>query len=391
MAGTSVDSRRSRRGRASAHEGEVCSLSILKLAVIPGDGVGKEVIPEGLRVLRRAGEVTGRFSIEAQEFPWSCEYYTQTGRMMPEDALDRLSDSDAVYLGAVGYPGVPDHVSLWGLLLPIRQGFDQYVNLRPCQVLDGIPSPLRDKGSREVDILCIRENTEGEYAGLGGRFHIGRPEESAVQTSMFTRRGVDRIVRYAFDRARERRRILASATKSNALQYTAVMWDEIVAEVAIDYPDITWTSYHADALAARMVTAPETLDVIVGSNLFGDILTDLGGALQGSLGLPASANLNPERLHPSMFEPVHGSAPGRAGQGTANPMAAVWAGALLLDHLGEKEASTLVMDALREVAKRGPRTRDLGGAATTVEVGEAIAMALAGSAGSPATRRRGGR
>jgi tartrate dehydrogenase/decarboxylase / D-malate dehydrogenase len=332
-------------------------------------------------VLQRAGEVTGRFSIEAQEFPWSCEYYTQTGRMMPEDALVQLADSDAIYLGAVGYPGVPDHVSLWGLLLPIRQGFDQYVNLRPCQVLDGIPSPLRDKGPEDVDILCIRENTEGEYAGLGGRFHVGRPEESAIQTSMFTRRGVERIVRYAFERARERRRILASATKSNALQYTAVMWDEIVAEVATDYPDITWTSYHADALAARMVTAPETLDVIVGSNLFGDILTDLGGALQGSLGLPASANLNPERLHPSMFEPVHGSAPGRAGQGTANPMAAVWAGALLLDHLGEKEASRLVMDALRDVARRGPRTRDLGGAATTIEVGEAIAAAITDSAG----------
>jgi tartrate dehydrogenase/decarboxylase/D-malate dehydrogenase len=344
--------------------------------VIPGDGVGREVIPEGLRVLRRAGEVTGSFSIETVDFPWSCEYYTQTGRMMPEDGLAQLADSEAVYLGAVGYPGVPDHVSLWGLLLPIRQGFDQYVNLRPVQVLDGIPSPLRDKGPAEVDILCIRENTEGEYAGLGGRFHVGRPEESAVQTSMFTRRGVERIVRYAFERARERRRSLASATKSNALQYTAVMWDEIVAEVGRDYPDVTWTSYHADALAARMVTAPETLDVLVGSNLFGDILTDLGGALQGSLGLPASANLNPERVHPSMFEPVHGSAPGRAGQGTANPMAAIWAAALMLDHLGETEAATMVMDALRHVAKHGPRTKDLGGTARTAEVGQAIAAAV---------------
>ncbi|MEA2622938.1 MAG: tartrate dehydrogenase/decarboxylase / D-malate dehydrogenase [Chloroflexota bacterium] len=344
--------------------------------MIPGDGVGREVIPEGLRVLRRAGEVTGSFSIETVDFPWSCEYYTQTGRMMPEDGLAQLADSEAVYLGAVGYPGVPDHVSLWGLLLPIRQGFDQYVNLRPVQVLDGIPSPLRDKGPAEVDILCIRENTEGEYAGLGGRFHVGRPEESAVQTSMFTRRGVERIVRYAFERARERRRSLASATKSNALQYTAVMWDEIVAEVGRDYPDVTWTSYHADALAARMVTAPETLDVLVGSNLFGDILTDLGGALQGSLGLPASANLNPERVHPSMFEPVHGSAPGRAGQGTANPMAAIWAAALMLDHLGETEAATMVMDALRHVAKHGPRTKDLGGTARTAEVGQAIAAAV---------------
>ena len=238
------------------------------------------------------------------------------------------------------------------------------MNLRPVQVLDGIPSPLRDKGPAEVDILCIRENTEGEYSGLGGRFHVGRPEESAVQTSLFTRRGVERIVRYAFERARERRRRLASATKSNALQYTAVMWDEIVAEVARDYPDVEVTNYHVDALAARFVTAPETLDVVVGSNLFGDILTDLGGALQGSLGLPASANLNPERLHPSMFEPVHGSAPGRAGQGVANPMAAVWAAALMLDHLGgsrPRPGWSWTRCATWPRTGRGPR--DLGGTA----------------------------
>jgi tartrate dehydrogenase/decarboxylase/D-malate dehydrogenase len=351
-------------------------VTTLRLAVIPGDGVGREVIPEGLRVLRRAGEVTGRFTIETRDFPWSCEYYLETGSMMPADGLSQLADSDAVYLGAVGFPGVPDHVSLWGLLLPIRQGFDQYVNLRPVQVLEGIPGPLRDTGPDDVDILCIRENTEGEYSGLGGRFHVGQPEESAVQTSMFTRRGVERIARYAFERARERRRRLASATKSNALQYTAVMWDEIVAEVARDYPDVEVTTYHVDALAARFVTAPESLDVVVGSNLFGDILTDLGGALQGSLGLPASANLNPERTHPSMFEPVHGSAPRRAGQGVANPMAAVWAGALMLDHLGEAEAARLVMDALRRVAREGPRTKDLGGSAKTVDVGEAIATAI---------------
>jgi tartrate dehydrogenase/decarboxylase/D-malate dehydrogenase len=346
------------------------------LAVIPGDGVGREVIPEGLRVIRRAAEVTGSFAIQTRDYPWSCETYLETGRMMPEDGLAQLADSDAVYLGAVGFPGVPDHVSLWGLLLPIRQGFDQYINLRPVQVLEGIPSPLRDKGPADVDILCIRENTEGEYAGIGGRFHVGRPEESAIQTSLFTRRGVERVARYAFERARERRHHLASATKSNALQYTAVMWDQIVAEIARDYPDVELHPYHVDALAARFVTAPETLDVVVGSNLFGDILTDLGGALQGSLGLPASANLNPERLHPSMFEPVHGSAPGRAGQGVANPMAAVWAASLMLQHLGETEAARLVMDALRHVAKTGPRTRDLGGSAKTVAVGEAIAAAI---------------
>ena len=354
-------------------------MTTLTLSVIPGDGIGREVIPVGLRAIRRAGEMTGAFVVRTRQFPWSCEHYLRTGAMMPADGLDRLADSDAIYLGAVGFPGVPDHVSLWGLLLPIRQGFDQYVNLRPVQVLDGIPSPLKDKGASEVDILCVRENTEGEYSGLGGRFHVGRPEESAVQTSLFTRRGVERIARYAFQRARERRGRLASATKSNALQYTAVMWDEVVAEVGREYPDVELTPYHVDALAARFVIAPETLDVVVGSNLFGDILTDLGGALQGSLGLPASANLNPERRHPSMFEPVHGSAPGRAGQGIANPMAAVWAAALLLEHVGHQMAARLVMDALRSVARSGPRTRDLGGAATTLEVGQAIEAAMGAS------------
>jgi tartrate dehydrogenase/decarboxylase / D-malate dehydrogenase len=351
-------------------------MQTFRIAVIPGDGVGREVIPEGLRVLRRAGEVTGRFRIETTEYPWSCEYYLATGRMMPEDGLSQLADSDAIYLGAVGFPGVPDHVSLWGLLLPIRKGFDQYVNLRPVELLEGIPGPLRDRGPGDVDILCIRENTEGEYSGLGGRAAVGTPGEIAIQTSLFTRRGVERIVRYALDQARSRRRQLASATKSNALQYTAVMWDEVVEEVARDYPDVTVTPYHVDALAARFVTAPDTLDVVVGSNLFGDILTDLGGALQGSLGLPASANLDPERRHPSMFEPVHGSAPRRAGQGVANPMATIWAGKLMLDHLGETEAGRLVMEALRIVARTGPRTRDLGGSARTIDVGAAIADAV---------------
>jgi tartrate dehydrogenase/decarboxylase / D-malate dehydrogenase len=351
-------------------------LTTYRLAVIPGDGVGTEVIPEGIRVLRRAGDVTGRFTLATTDYPWSCQYYLETGAMMPDDGLTQLADSDAIYLGAVGFPGVPDHVSLWGLLLPIRKGFDQYVNLRPVEILEGIPGPLRDKGPGDVDILCIRENTEGEYSGLGGRTNVGTPHEVAIQTSLFTRRGVERIARYAFERARGRRGQVASATKSNALQYTAVMWDEIVAEVARDYPDVALTPYHVDALAARFVTAPESLDVVVGSNLFGDILTDLGGALQGSLGLPASANLNPERHHPSMFEPVHGSAPRRAGQGVANPMATIWAGALMLEHLGESEAAELVMAALRQVARTGPRTRDLGGTATTVEVGSAIADAV---------------
>jgi tartrate dehydrogenase/decarboxylase/D-malate dehydrogenase len=351
-------------------------MTTYSIAVIPGDGVGKEVIPEGLRVLRSAGEVTGSFTLRATNYPWSCEWYLEHGRMMPADGIDQLRDSDAIYLGAVGFPGVPDHVSLWGLLLPIRKEFDQYVNMRPIELFEGIQGPLRDRVAGDINILCVRENTEGEYVGMGGRFRQGEPEECAVQVSLFTRKGVERVARYAFERARERRKMLASATKSNALNYTAVMWDEIVAQVGVDYPDVKLTQYHVDALSARMITAPDTLDTIVGSNLFGDILTDLGGALQGSLGLPAGANLNPERHYPSMFEPIHGSAPDLAGQGVANPMATIWAGAMMLEHLGEQDGARLVMQALKSVAKHGPRTRDLGGTATTDEVGAAIAAAV---------------
>jgi tartrate dehydrogenase/decarboxylase/D-malate dehydrogenase len=348
-----------------------------RVAVIPGDGIGTEVIPEGLAAVRRAGEVTGSFTIEDVEFPWSCQYYLEHGEMLPPDGFDQLRDFDAIYLGAVGLPSaVPDHVSLRGLLLPIRVIFDQYVNLRPCAVLDGIPSPLRDRTSKDVDILCIRENTEGEYSGMGGRFHRGAPEEVALQTSVFTRRGIERVARYAFERARERRHHLASATKSNAMQYSAVLWDEVVADVAREFPDVQVTPYHVDALAARFVTAPDSLDVVVGSNLFGDILTDLGGALQGSLGLPASANLDPTRRNPSMFEPVHGSAPDIAGRGIANPMATVWSAVLMLEHLGEAESAALVMTALRKVALEGPKTADLGGHASTHDVGQAIVAAI---------------
>jgi tartrate dehydrogenase/decarboxylase/D-malate dehydrogenase len=244
-------------------------------------------------------------------------------------------------------------------------------------MLEGIPGPLRDRDARAVDILCVRENTEGEYVGMGGRFKQGTPEESAIQVSLFTRKGVERVARYAFGLARDRRKMLASATKSNALNYTAVMWDEVVSEIgAREFPDVQLIGYHVDALCARFITAPDTLDVVVASNLFGDIITDLGGALQGSMGLPAGANLNPERRYPSMFEPIHGSAPRRAGQGVANPMATVWAGAMMLDHLGERQASSLVMEALRVVARHGPRTTDLGGTAKTTEMGDAIAAAV---------------
>ena len=347
-----------------------------RIAVVPGDGVGPEVITEGLRVVARVAELTGSFVVQTTTYPWSCAWYLANGRMMPDDGLEMLREHDAIYLGAVGFPGVPDHISLRGLLLPIRQEFDQYVNLRPIEVLAGIPSPLRNRGPRDVNILCVRENTEGEYVGLGGRFKRGQDDEVAVQTSLFTRRGVERVVRFAFERAQGRRGSLASATKSNALQYTSVLWDEVVRKVADDYPKVAAISYHVDALAARFVLAPESLDVVVASNLFGDILTDLGGALQGSLGLPASGNINPERKHPSMFEPVHGSAPDLAGKGVANPMAAIWAAGLMLEHLHEAEAASLVLKALSDVARSGPKTADVGGRASTSEVGSAIAGRL---------------
>jgi len=353
-----------------------------RIAIIAGDGIGREVIPAGLQVLHAAAEVCG-FALEAEEFPWGCEYYLKTGRMMAEDALRQLADFPAIYLGAIGYPAlVPDHISLRELLIQIRQGFDQYINLRPIKLLAGTESPLRQKGPREIDFVCVRENSEGEYCGWGGRLHRGTPGEIAEQTTVFTRRGVERVMRYAFDLALKRRQRLASATKSNAMQYAMVMWDEICREVARDYPAVAVTPYHVDALAARFVLQPESLDVVVGSNLFGDILTDLGGALQGSLGIPASANLNPERRHPSMFEPVHGSAPDIAGRGIANPTAAVWAGAMMLEFLGEPDAAESVMRALERALETGRvRTPDLGGENSTNEMAAEIVRLLRESAG----------
>ncbi len=354
-------------------------MTMHRLAIIPGDGVGPEVVPEGLRAVRAAAEVTGSFDIESVEYPWSCEYYAQNGVMMDADALDRLRDSDAIYLGAIGFPGVPDHVSLWEMLLPIRQRFDLYINLRPIRLLPGIDGPLRDRGPEDIDFVCIRENTEGEYCGVGGRIRQGTPDEVATQTAIFTRKGTERVVRYAFDLALKRKKTLVSGTKSNALNHSMVFWDEVVADVAKDYPDVSVQNQHVDALAARIVLNPQQLDVVVASNLFGDILTDLGGALQGSLGLPPSGNLDPTGRHPSLFEPVHGSAPGRAGQGTANPMAAIWAASLMLEQLGEQEAAGLVMRGLEHVALEGPRTKDLGGQAKTVDIGTAVEAAIKGS------------
>ena len=347
------------------------------MAVIPGDGIGREVIPAGVAVVERAAARHG-LRLTFVEFPWGCDFYRRTGRMMEPDALDRLCEFDAIYLGAVGDPAVPDHVSVWELILPIRQRFEQYVNLRPMRLLPGVPGPLAGRTPGDVDMVCVRENSEGEYAGIGGRLHAGTPHEIAEQTGLFTRRGIERVARFAFEMAARRpRRRLASATKSNALQHAMVLWDEVVADVAREYPAVEWRPYHVDALAARMVTDPATLDVIVASNLFGDILTDLGAAVSGSLGLAPGANLNPERRYPSMFEPIHGSAPDIAGRGIANPIGAIWAGALMLDHLGARAAHDEVVGAIERVlVDAGPRTPDLGGRATTREVADAIASAL---------------
>ncbi len=349
-----------------------------RIAVIAGDGIGKEVIPVGCRVLQAAQQVSGDFRLVFEEFPWGCEYYERTGRMLAADGLQQLARFDAIYLGAVGWPTVPDHISLRGLLLPIRQVFQQYINLRPILLLAGLQCPLRTKSEADIDMVVVRENTEGEYAGVGRRLRPGAPDEVVEQVAVFSRRGVERVMRYAFELARRRpRRRLISATKSNALQYSMVFWDEIFRQVAAEYPDVSTESCHVDALAARMITRPESLDVIVASNLFGDILTDLGGALQGSLGIPASANLNPEGDFPSMFESVHGSAPDIAGRNRANPMATIWAGALMLEALGETYGAALLMAALERVlAQRSVRTADLGGQNTTQEVGDAVVRVI---------------
>lgn len=343
------------------------------VGVIAGDGIGPEVIGAALPVIERAAS-RGGATMEWSHFPWGCDFYHATGRMMPPDALDQLASLDGIFLGAIGRPDVPDHVSVWELILPIRQRFEQYINLRPMRLLPGVNTPLANRAPNDLDLVCVRENSEGEYAGVGGRFNEGTPDERAEQTGVFTRRGIERAVRYAFSVAEQRpRRLLASATKSNAWQHAMVLWDQVVADVAPDHPSVTWRSYHVDALAARMVTHPETLDVIVASNLFGDILTDLGAALTGSLGLAPGANLNPERDHPSMFEPIHGSAPDIAGQGIANPIGTIWAGALMLDHLGLADAHEQIVSAIEVVLRTGGiRTPDLGGTGSTVELATAI-------------------
>lgn len=346
------------------------------IATIPGDGIGTEVLPEARRVLERAGDTWG-FDLTWSEFPWGCEYYTREGRMMPDDGLDRLSGHDAIFLGAVGHPDVADHVSLWGLLIPIRRTFRQNINMRPVRLFRGIESPLRTAAPEDVDFVVVRENNEGEYSEIGGRIYSGLDREMAIQESVFTRYGVEAVMRYAYELAGERSGTLVSATKSNGIVHTMPFWDEVFRDLAREYAAVTTEQYHIDALAAMFVLRPQQLDVVVASNLFGDILSDLGAAVAGSIGIAPSANLDPSGGHPSMFEPVHGSAPDIVGQHKANPIGQIWSGALMLDHLGEREAAAAIVRAIESVlAQTDIRTPDLGGGARTEEVTDAVIDAL---------------
>ena len=341
-----------------------------RIALVPGDGIGQEVIPAAVKVLDKAAALSG-FSLTYQSYDYSCQYYAKHGKMMPDDGLERLRDSDSIFLGAVGFPGVPDHVSLWGLLIPIRRTFQQYVNLRPVRLLNGIASPLKNPGP--INFCIVRENNEGEYSSIGGRLHEGTDYEMVVQESVFTRRGVDRVMKYAFELAQSRRKKVTSATKSNGIIHTMPYWDERFRLMSEQYPEVVTDQFHIDILAAHFVQHPDWFDVVVASNLFGDILSDLGPAVVGGMGIAAGGNINPEREFPSMFEPVHGSAPDIAGQGTANPIACCWTGAMLLEHLGETEAADAIVRAIEAVTAEGKvLTPDLGGTAGTEDVVEAM-------------------
>ncbi|MBF2759771.1 MAG: tartrate dehydrogenase [Ectothiorhodospiraceae bacterium AqS1] len=348
-----------------------------RIAVIPGDGIGKETIPEGIRAIEAAGE---KYAIEFEfrSFPWSCETFIDSGRMMPPEGLDILRDFDAIFLGAVGFPGVPDHVSLWGLLIPIRRAFRQYVALRPVRLLPNVQSPLRGRQVGDIDFVVVRENNEGEYSDIGGRIAAGTEDEMVMQESVFTRRGTDRILRYAFELASRRpAKHLTSATKSNGIKHTMPFWDERFAAMATEYPQVHADQYHIDILAAHFVLRPDVFDVVVGSNLFGDILSDLGPAVAGTIGIAASANINPEREYPSMFEPVHGSAPDIAGRGIANPIGQIASGAMMLRHLGCEAAAAAIDRAIERVLEEGQcLTPDMGGDASTERLGKRIAQAI---------------
>lgn len=348
-----------------------------KIAVIAGDGIGPEVISEGIKVLNAAAEKDGSFRFEFTHFPWGCDYYKETGRMMPEDGIDTLRGFDAIFLGAVGAPGVPDHISLWDLLLIIRKKFDQYINLRPVKLLKGAPCPLKDVPTEDIDMIFVRENTEGEYAGSGSWLYKGKPNEVVIQNGVFSRVGCERVIRYAYELARSKKKTLTSISKGNALNYSMVFWDEIFAEIGKEYPDVKTYSYLVDAASMFMVKDPKRFEVVVTSNLFGDILTDLGAAIAGGMGLAAGANLNPERRFPSMFEPIHGSAPDIAGTSKADPLATVWSASQMLDFFGHEELGKQLIDIIEEVlVEKKVLTPDLGGAATTSMVGDEVVRKL---------------
>ncbi len=349
-----------------------------KIAAIPGDGIGKETVPEGMRVIEAAATRFG-FKLATTDYDWSCDRFKREGAMMPADGLEQLRQYDAVFLGAVGWPDVADHVSLWGLLIPIRRGFDQYANVRPCKLMPGARTPLAGRTEKDIDFYVVRENTEGEYSSLGGRLFEGTDREFVTQQSVFSRHGVDRILKYAFELAQTRpRRKLTSATKSNGITITMPYWDERFAAMAKNYPGVATDQFHIDILCAHFVQHPDWFDVVVGSNLFGDILSDLGPAVAGSIGIAPSANINPERTHPSMFEPVHGSAPDIAGRHICNPIGQIWSGAMMLEHLGEAAAAAAVVGAIETLLREGgPRTRDMGGQAGTEEVGRSLAEIVA--------------
>src|SRR5215475_382633 len=375
---------RSGKGRAGedamAAPQQETSTNKLRIAVIPGDGIGNEVVPEGMRVLEA---ISTRFGLDYQwdHYDWSCQRFAKTGAMMPENGLDQIAKHDAIYLGAVGWPGVPDHVSLWGLLIPIRRGFQQYVNLRPVRLFEGLKSPLADRKPGDIDYLIVRENNEGEYSSVGGRSFEGTELEQATQVAIFTRKGCDRVMRYAFDLAMQRRRKeVTSATKSNGISISMPYWDERFAAIAKEYPQVKTSQFHIDILAAHLVRNPTWFDVIVGSNLFGDILSDLGPATTGTIAIAPGANINPERQFPSMFEPVHGSAPDIAGRGIANPIGQVWSGALMLEHLGHKQAAGAILSAIERLfTETDVRTADMGGKATCRELGEALVQLARGA------------
>lgn len=351
-------------------------MKVNKVAVIPSDGIGPEVLNEGIKVLNEVSNIDGNFKFEFTYFPWSCDFYLKHNKMMDDDGLTQLQKFDAIYLGAVGAPSVPDHISLRGLLLQIRRGFDQYVNVRPIKLLKGVQSPLRNKTEQHINITVIRENSEGEYSGAGEWLFKGKPEEVVLQTGVFTRKGTERIIRYAYELARKENKSLSSISKSNALNYSMVFWDEIFNEVGKEYPDVKQYSYLVDAASMFFVLQPERFEIVVTSNLFGDILTDLGAAIAGGMGLAAGANLNPQKIYPSMFEPIHGSAPDIAGKGIANPLAAIWSASQMLDFFDEQKWGIKIISAMENTIEKKQTTPDMGGTLTTKEVGDALATEL---------------